>query len=226
MDSLISGYARFRTRAFPELKHRFRELAAGQSPTAAIVACCDSRVDPQMVFDSEPGELFTIRNVANLVPPYEPSAEYHGTSAALEFAVRKLEVPDLVVMGHAHCGGIRALIENGTGKGSDFIGPWMAIAAPLRDQARSAGPDIPIEAVRRTAELESVRISIRNLLTFPWIRERVEAGTLNVHGFFYDFAPGALWCLDQESGCFVPVTIDERAAPPEGHGSCCAGGTP
>jgi carbonic anhydrase len=169
-----------------------------------VIACCDSRVDPQMVFGAVPGDIFTVRNVANLVPPYQPTAEYHGTSAAIEFGVLGLGVSTLIVMGHSQCGGIRALLSDGRDR-SDFIGHWMAIAEGARACREGRSP----EEAQRLCELEAIRISLGNLMTFPWIRERVEAGTLALEGLLFDIAAGRLLRLDRATGEFSPVPDDE-----------------
>jgi len=208
MDALIGGFRKFRATAFPRHQERFRRLAViGQSPRTALVACCDSRVDPQMIFSAKPGELFVIRNVANLVPPYAPSGAYHGTSAALEFAVRQLGVSEVIVMGHTLCGGVRALVE-GAPEGSDFIGAWMSIAKDVRDRVL-AGMATDPEQARALAEREAIRQSLANLMTFPWVRERVEAGELALRGCLFDVAAADLLVLDPESGEFRSVSGDE-----------------
>ena len=204
MDALIAGYRRFRAGAWRERRDLFESLAArGQSPLVMVVTCSDSRVDPQMVFDAAPGELFVVRNVANLVPAYAPDAAYHGTSAALEFAVRALEVRHIVVMGHAFCGGVRALLEDMPSPAGDFIGPWMAIAGPARDRALALATRAP-GALQRACEHECAKESLANLATFPWVRERVEVGTLALHGCWFDLETGELLGLGPD-GKFRPV---------------------
>ena len=202
MDELIEGYRRFRAGTWPEQRQAFEVLAAeGQAPCAMVIACCDSRVDPSLIFSSPPGGLFVVRNVANLVPPYAPDASYHGTSAALEFAVRGLEVPHVVVLGHAMCGGIRALLRGAPDTLSDFLLPWMRIAEPATARARAC--DDP-EAALTACEHEAVILSLRNLMTFPWIAERVAAGRLALHGAYFGIASGVLEWLGPD-GVFVPV---------------------
>jgi carbonic anhydrase len=213
MDKLIAGFHRFRKTRYRKSEEVFVELAQrGQSPHAAVIACCDSRVDPQMIFDAGPGELFVVRNVANLVPPYQPDADYHGTSAALEFAVRGLKVDRIVVLGHAQCGGIAALIDDGTESDGDFIGHWMKIAAPARAKAKALAGHDHHHGPQREAELEGIKVSLGNLMTFPWIRERVEAGTLTLHGAYYELLGADLLCLDPETGLFTSVAATETAA--------------
>ena len=204
MERLIEGYRRFRAKAWREHRDLFEALASrGQSPRALVIACSDSRIDPQMIFSAAPGELFVIRNVANLVPPYAPDADYHGTSAAIEFAVRALAVRDVIVLGHADCGGVRALLDGSPAPVGDFVDPWMAIAASARTRAQEAA-----EADRqRICEHETVKISLANLMTFPWLRERAESGALALHGCWFDLGSGDLLRLDS-AGVFRPV---ERA---------------
>lgn len=189
MHVLLNGFLRFRATAFAGQEATYRQLAfTGQNPRAAVIACCDSRVDPQAIFSAGPGDLFVIRNVANLVPPYHPNADYHGTSAALEFAVRRLNVPNVIVMGHTGCGGIRALLDGDAE--SDFLGNWMRIAADVRERV-AREPD-PVAA----AEREAARQSLSNLQTFPWIRDRVESGALRLFACLFDIVAGDMQSLD------------------------------
>lgn len=189
MERLIEGYRRFRATYWSQNKDVFEALAAGQSPRAMVITCADSRVDPQMIFDAKPGEIFCVRNVANLVPPYAPDSDHHGTSAALEFAVRSLKVEHIIVLGHARCGGIRALLEGG--EQGDFIGRWMEIAAVARERALTAAATAS-ETVQHLCEHESIRITLDNIMTFPWVAERVHAGQLQLHGWHFDFERGEL----------------------------------
>jgi carbonic anhydrase len=189
MQRLIEGFHRFRQGYFAEQHELYERLAAeGQRPRAMVIGCSDSRVDPERLFQAAPGELFILRNIANLVPPYQPDEHYHGASAAIEFGVRALEVQDLVVLGHAHCGGVSALLRDPAPPQSDFIGNWMSIASPACLAAASATPD----QAHRLCEHETVRISLRNLHTFPWIEERIADGRLRIHGCWFDLASGEL----------------------------------
>jgi carbonic anhydrase len=170
MEDLIDGYRRFRAGTWRAERSRFEELSRlGQRPRALVIACSDSRSDPQMVFNAAPGELFVIRNVANLAPPYGPDDQPHGVSSAIEFAVRTLRVGQIVVMGHAMCGGIKALLDGTPPELSDFVGQWVRIAEPARQRAMTVRP----EHRRDFCEHESVRLSLDNLMTFPWIRAAV-----------------------------------------------------
>lgn len=189
MQRLIDGFNRFRREHYAERRDLYEKLASeGQRPRAMVIACADSRVDPQLLFQAAPGELFILRNVANLVPPYQPDSNYHGASAALEFAVKALQVEDIIVLGHADCGGVAALLAGSEAAPSDFIGPWMSIANSARALAAAAAES----EAPRIGEHETVRISVRNLLTFPWIRDRVAEGKLRVHGCWFNLATGEL----------------------------------
>ncbi len=192
METLMLGYQRFMERYWFENRDVFQALAAkGQAPRAMVIACCDSRVSPEVIFDTEPGEIFVVRNVANLVPPYAPDSDNHGTSAALEFAVRKLLVSHIIVMGHSLCGGIRALVEDNLTDDDDFIGPWMKIATVARERSLAVADGV-VETARQLCEHESIRVSLANLMTFPWIRSRVEQGDLQLHGWFFNIESGSL----------------------------------
>ena len=204
MDKLLDGYHRFRATGWPERKALFERLAAlGQKPQTLVIACSDSRVDPSMIFDAGPGELFVVRNVANLVPAYStPDHQHHGTSAAIEFAVRVLEVREIVVLGHALCGGAGALIDGAPPQAQDFLPDWIRIGAPARDIALNLSDD---PAERRTiVEYQCVRLSLRNLATFPWVRERLEDGRLALQGAYFAVATGVLERLGPD-GTFAPA---------------------
>lgn len=207
MDALIDGFRRFRSTTFEQNRSVYEALAQRQSPKVLLIGCSDSRVDPAIIFDAQPGEMFVLRNVANLIPPYEPDDGHHGTSAAVEFAVRGLEVEHIIVLGHARCGGVRALVEGKATEDFDFVKGWMRIARSARDRAMaltlSSGQ--PVEAALRMCERETVAISLANLMTFPWIRERVEQGSLMLHGWFYDMDGGRLSHLDPITNTFKEV---------------------
>jgi carbonic anhydrase len=194
MKSLMEGYERFRAGYWREHAARFSTLAReGQSPPAMVIACADSRVTPEIIFDCAPGEIFVVRNVANLVPPYAPDTGNHGTSAALEFAVTALEVRSIVVLGHSGCGGIKALVGSQPGEARDFIASWMQIAEPARRLVCDA-PDAPADEAAKCAacELASIRVSLENLTTFPWIASRVAAQKLTLSGLHFNVETGSL----------------------------------
>lgn len=201
MDSLLPGYRRFRNGVWPQRRALFAELAdQGQRPRALVVACSDSRVDPGMIFDAAPGELFIVRNVANLVPPYAPDSAYHGTSAAIEYGVLTLEVPDLIVLGHGMCGGIGFLLRGGTAP-TDFVGPWMELARAARDRVLACTPELDpaSDAMQTACEHEAVRLSLRNLRSFPWIAAREAEGRLRLHGATFDIRTGLLREIDTDA---------------------------
>ncbi|WP_149540189.1 carbonic anhydrase [Siccirubricoccus phaeus] len=201
MQRLIEGYRRFREETWPQQRARYEALAAaGQAPETLVIACSDSRVDPAVIFSAAPGELFVVRNVANLVPPYMPDAAFHGTSAALEFAVRVLQVKRVVVMGHAQCGGIRALLEGAPPEAKDFVAGWIQIAARARERVLRCDPAERQEECER----EAIRLTLENLMTFPWVAQAVAEGRLTLHGMHFGVATGRLLQMDS-SGGFVVV---------------------
>lgn len=198
---LTDGYARFRSSHYPRHLETYRALAEGQHPPVMIISCCDSRVDPAAIFDAAPGQLFVIRNVANLVPPFEPAGNNHGTSAAIEFAIAGIGVSDIVIMGHGQCGGIRAFIEGRfaePGKPT-FIGRWLSIVrgahAYLAADAPKQGPGL-----QKAFEYASIFNSLDNLLTFPFVREAITEGRLKLHGAHFSIADGLLFALDPATG--------------------------
>ena len=201
MERLIEGYRRFRSETWPTEHKRYEALSArGQSPETLIVACSDSRVEPSTVFDAGPGELFVVRNVGGLVPPYQPDSHAHGSSAALEYGVRVLKVKRIVVLGHAQCGGVRAMVAGAPAEARDFVEPWMAIAK----DALGPMPAPPItDEILHHYEGEIVKVSLANLLTFPWIASAVQEGSLSLHGFSFAVATGVLSRLVGER--FEPV---------------------
>jgi carbonic anhydrase len=196
MDRLINGYRRFRLDFWPAERARLEALAAlGQRPETLVVSCSDSRVDPQTIFGATAGDLFVIRNIAGLVPPYEPDGGCHGTSAALEFGVRVLKVARVVVLGHAQCGGVQALVEGAPDEARDFVEPWMGMAkSALTPAVKQPAPR------SRFADYEAgvIRLSLANLMTFPWVEEAVKNGSLNLYGCSFDISTGTLSRLDEE----------------------------
>ncbi len=199
MDRLIDGYRRFRLETWPAERDRYEALSQrGQRPETLVVACCDSRVDPQTIFGAGPGELFVVRNIAGVVPPYEPDGHYHGTSAALEFGVRVLNVKRVVVLGHAQCGGVAALVDGVPDTAQDFVAPWMDLMEPVREHIPHGH-----EHDHTEFEEEVVKLSIQNLTTFPWIASAVEAGELELAAFRFSIYDGVLSRL--QGGDFTPV---------------------
>lgn len=192
-DPLVAGYRRFRASAWPAHAERYARLARRrQQPRTAIIACSDSRIDPQTIFDAEPGELFIIRNVGGLVPEYAPDGGCHGTSAALEYAVRVLKVRHVVVLGHAQCDGIHAMIHGPLRGGLDFLDAWVDIASPAMWPIPDGAPG---ESVEATVEKAVLRLSLAHLRTFPWIRDAEAAGHLSLSVWRFSIATGELTTL-------------------------------
>lgn len=205
-EHLIEGYREFKNNRLPSERARFRQLATeGQHPKTMVVACCDSRAAPETLFSSGPGDIFVVRNVANLIPPYEPDGEYHSTSAALEFALAALQVEHIVILGHGQCGGIHAAISPSAEPLSpgDFIGKWMSLLDPV---AKAVGANDHMTPKEQQGALEriAIRYSIANLRTFPMVRSLEAEGKLSLHGAWVDIASGELWAMDPESGDFHP----------------------
>lgn len=204
-NAMIEGYRRFREDDWSRQRARWSELAEGQEPKLMVIACSDSRVDPSQIFDTSPGEMFVVRNVANLVPPFELGGGRHGVSAALEFAVTQLEVPEIVVLGHGQCGGVAASLSRRfegarPGEGG-FIAHWVDLLDEARDRiVAEHGSD-----ARTLMEYEAVRVSLANLRTFPCVREREQAGKLRLHGAHFAIADGILRVMDETSSEFAPV---------------------
>jgi carbonic anhydrase len=206
-DALLAGYRRFRETSWRRERARWAELREGQSPQVMVIACSDSRVDPSQIFDTAPGEMFVVRNVAAMVPPFETGGGRHGVSAALEFAVTQLEVSEIVIMGHGACGGVNAALtrrfqaaEPGEG---GFIASWMSLLDEARERVVAEYGDTP-EAVR-ALEMEAVKVSIANLRTFPCVPIRERKGRLRLRGAYFAIADGQLHLLDEESGGFSPA---------------------
>ncbi|MCP8882779.1 carbonic anhydrase [Devosia sp. XJ19-1] len=204
---LLDGHANFMSGRYSREKERIRDLAeAGQTPSTLIIACCDSRAAPEMIFDAGPGELFVLRNVANLVPTYQPDGGQHGTSAAIEFAIKGLGISNIVVMGHGRCGGIQAALDPNSKPldSGDFIGKWMSMLGGL--PAQLGQNDLMTPAERQTAlERISIRNSIRNLRTFPYVAALETDGKLAVHGAWFDISNGELWVMDVHGDFIRPA---------------------
>ncbi len=207
---LAEGYENFLGGRFGRERERFEELAArGQSPDVLLIGCCDSRVSPELIFDAGPGEIFVLRNVANLVPPYKPNDDYHGTSAAIEFAVMGLKVKHIVVMGHAQCGGVKAFADMKADPymrplaPGDFIGGWIKLLAPAAE--RLGLPDETAADWPERLALELVKQSIENLRSFPYIATLETRGWLTLHGAYFGVATGELLALDETDGQFHQV---------------------
>ncbi|MGA7386057.1 MAG: carbonic anhydrase [Methylocella sp.] len=216
-ERLVSGYEAFLSGRFTRDQDRFRHLAeAGQKPRIMLIGCCDSRVSPEFIFDAEPGELLIVRNVANLVPPYAPGMDLHGTSAALEFGVMGLGVEHIVVMGHAGCGGVRAFARGEADAGheplspGDFLGKWISLIHPAAARIAPACPPRD-EYIERLA-LASIVQGLANLRSFPWIAGREQQGKLGLHGAYFGISTGTLLALDGVSGRFELVAAGAHRA--------------
>ena len=208
LEQMIEGYRRFREDGWKRERERWSELAEGQAPKVMVLACSDSRVEPALIFDAKPGEMFVVRNVANLAPPFETTGGYHGVSAALEFAVTQLEVEEVLVLGHGGCGGCAAALtgqfddaEHGEGH---FIAAWVEMLDEARARVRASHAMLDRDAYQ-AMELEAVRVSLANLRTFPWVIERESAGRLTLHGGHFSIAEGRLYLLDEAENVFRPV---------------------
>ncbi|GAA4776505.1 carbonic anhydrase [Stakelama sediminis] len=204
--NLLAGYRRFRDSEWRTQRERWAELREGQSPQVMVIACSDSRVDPAQIFDTSPGEIFVVRNVANLVPPFEEGGGRHGVSSALEFAVTQLEVKHIVVMGHGSCGGVHASLTNAFADAAPGEGGFIAHWVDMLDEARAkviaehgTGPE-----ATRALELETVRVSLNNLRSFPFVNERLEAGKLLLHGSYFAIRDGVLHVMGDD-GEFAPA---------------------
>jgi carbonic anhydrase len=207
-EKLTDRFRRFRHRHFVPNADHYEELATyGQSPEVMVLSCCDSRVDPETIFNAMPGELFVVRNVANLVPPYETGGLYHGVSTAIEFAVLNLRVKHLIVMGHSSCGGVKAALDQSAAIQTEamFISRWMSMLDDARLRVISANQMAPTAVKQKMLELECVKTSIKNLRTFPFISEAEEKGRLSLHGAYFEIASGTLSVLNHSRGEFFPV---------------------
>ena len=212
IDSFVAGFQRFRERYIEGESSLYSRLRQGQNPRTLVIACCDSRVDPAMLTGADPGDIFVVRNVANLVPPYRNGAEMPGIRADIEFAVKGLNVENIIILGHRACGGIQALMD---GEGVDrrqfeFIGTWVSIARPARERVLAEFPDLPAMAQAKLCEKYAIELSLQNLVTFPWIRERVEAGSLRLHGWYFDLESGELLGFSPERATFAPLVAEQE----------------
>lgn len=203
VTKFLDGIETFQQQHFGENPELASTLVEGQKPQALLIGCCDSRVDPAVLLDCDLGDLFILRNIANLVPPYLKSNEHHGVSSSIEYAVCHLEVSDIIILGHSECGGIGALMESAnTGEAGEFIGRWVNIAASARDKVLQELPEESQEKQARACEKEAILVSLKNLMTFPWVKDRVSKGQLSLHGWYYNIGTGQLRYYNQLSGEF------------------------
>jgi carbonic anhydrase len=202
MKELLEGYRAFMARRWPAEHARYAELAKGQRPKYLVIACSDSRADPAVIFNAGPGQLFIIRNVAAIVPPYETNSGYHGTSAAIAFAVMELKVENVVVLGHAQCGGVSAALAGARAAKLPFLSEWIALLDPAVERCAHDGHG---HDAQTALERETIKLSLERLMTFPFIAERVAKGELKLHGARFGIADGTLELLDSASGQFAVV---------------------
>ena len=207
ITKFIAGFKQFKNQYFSEENERFAHLRHGQSPKVLLIGCSDSRVDPALLTGCAPGDLFVVRNVANLIPPAEHDSSHHGVSAALEYAVCHLEVEHIIILGHSKCGGIKALLEGvPEGKPAEYIGPWVSIANRAREQVLNQLAEKPAEKQAMACEQAAILVSLENLMTYPWLKERVEAGDVSLHGWYVDITSGQLFSYHPANGAFEAVS--------------------
>ncbi|MDK3020996.1 carbonic anhydrase [Cupriavidus taiwanensis] len=223
IEHLLKGFERFQQRYFDDEPGLFDTLRAGQRPPTLLIGCSDSRVDPGLLLGCDPGELFTVRNIGNLVPPCTGRHEgsLHGVSAAIQFAVQQLRVARIIVMGHGGCGGIRALLAQPAdagddppddGQDPDYLGAWVRIAAPARRQVEDTLASASAAQRQRACEQAAILVSLRNLQTFPFVRRALEGGALTLHGWYFDLQAGALLAYSQRTDAFLPLVCPLPAA--------------
>ncbi len=205
---VMEGYKSFRSKVWPKQRKLMKQLALeGQHPEALVIACSDSRVNPAVLLSADPGDIFVVRNVANIVPPFSNEAGHSSVGSALEYGVKVLEVPTIIIMGHAGCGGVAALLDSAEGNApeTDFVGQWIATAEPARDKVVASHKGKSKAEQQKALEEENIRLGLENLMTYPWIRERVEAKKLQLMGTRFDIEKGELYRLTPAQGSFDPV---------------------
>ena len=207
IGTFVAGFAEFQEKYFHGEESVYARLRQGQNPRALVISCCDSRADPGMLMGAGPGDIFVVRNVANLVPPYRNDAEMPGIRADIEFAVKGLNVEQIIILGHSGCGGIRALMdgEGVTRSEYEFIGAWVSIAAGVREWVMRELAAEPEPVKTRACEQGAIQLSLENLMSFPWIRERVEAGAMELHGWYFDIDAGELLAYSGATKSFAPL---------------------
>jgi carbonic anhydrase len=227
-EKLVKGFRQFQTEYFNKDKRLYTRLVKqGQSPEALVIACSDSRNDPALLMRSEPGDIFVVRNVAAIVPPYGPDGNYHGTSAAIEFAVKGLRVKDIVILGHAQCGGIRELAQGSASPNRfEFLSSWIEIGSAARDAVHAGLQDASPEVRLRALEQAVILTSLNNLMTFPWIKTEVEAGRMALHGWYFDMLDGKMLNYDFAKGYFVEAEPDDPHLPAVSSLMACKGHFP
>jgi carbonic anhydrase len=217
ISTFVKGFGKFQEKYFAGEDSIFETLRRGQSPSTLVISCCDSRTDPAMLMGANPGDIFVVRNVGNLVPPYRNGAEMPGIRADIEFAIKGLNVSHIIILGHSGCGGIRALMdgEGITEHHFEFIGNWVSIAREARERVFRELPNQPDAVQSRACEHRAIELSLNNLMTFPWIREKVEAGVLSLHGWYFDIQAGELLGYSPETQTFEPLVARSAAEVPK-----------
>lgn len=205
IQKMLDGFKNFRMKYFQKLDYYQQLRTTGQTPLNLIITCSDSRVDPSILFESHPGEIFVVRNVANLVPPYEKGGGFHGVSAAIEFAVEILKIKNIIVLGHRQCGGIRALMDFKSGQEDSFVSQWMNIAEKAKTKVLNEYPDVGFENQCRHCEEEAIKVSIENLRSFPFISQKETTGQIKILGLYFDLEMGQLNLLSSQSKDFERI---------------------
>jgi carbonic anhydrase len=207
VERLVAGYREFRRTTFPRERRRYQNLTVnGQRPKVMLIGCSDSRVSPTTILSAPPGEIFIARNIANIVPPYDPDSKPRSIGAAVEYAIKVLNVSDIIIKGHARCGGVAALVSRGEGlPATDYLKPWVEVADPARALLPANFDSLDPDEKRTASERAVIQNSILNLSAYPWVRDRLEAGTLKIHGWHFDILEGLLHVLDHESGEWRPL---------------------
>lgn len=216
IENLIDGFARFQQHYFEESPELYRGLCEGQRPSTLVIGCCDSRVDPAMLLGCDPGDIFTIRNMANLVPPPNRDMGPQGVLAAIQFAVEDLRVESIIVLGHSQCGGIKALMAGraDAGRPGDFVSHWMSIAEPARERVMRQLPQAGENERHRACEQASILISLKNLRSMESVRARLEDGSLSLHGWYFDLVVGSLRAYSPDADAFIPILCAAHEAAP------------
>ncbi|MFV0284605.1 MAG: carbonic anhydrase [Castellaniella sp.] len=211
IQHLLGGFDRFRRRYYQENPALYRDLCEGQHPGTLVITCCDSRVDPALMLGCEPGELFVVRNVANLVPPYGQGWRHQSVLAAIQFAVGQIEVGRIIVLGHSQCGGIRALMTQPTARPDEAggVSGWMSVVEPARREVMARMPAAPLESRCRACEKAALRISLRNLESYACVRERRTQGALSLHGWHFEMARGELEAYSPQMDAFLPLDMSQ-----------------
>lgn len=219
IQRLLGGFKEFRQRYYQDHPALYQDLCTGQRPATLVISCCDSRVDPALMLGCEPGELFVVRNVANLVPPYGRGDSHQGVLAAIQFAVEQLAVERIIILGHSQCGGIRALMAQSftTQDEAGVVGRWVSVAEPARREVMARMPGAPFEMCCRACEKAAIKVSLRNLESFACVRQRREQGRLSLHGWHFDMARGELEAYSPQADAFLPLCLSEPGFEPHLH---------